>query len=285
MSDATGPIEVVYSAESPLTRPFALLRETAQDLWLSRELAWRLFRRDLGAQYRRSYFGYAWIVAPPLVNTLIWVFLSSQQILQVGDTGAPYPLFVLTGILLWETFVSALQAPLTAVSGAIPLITKLNFPREALLLAALGQALVNAGVRLALLACAFLWFGVAPQAGWLLAPVVVLGLIVLGFAIGQTLLPASLLYHDISRALSASTAIWFFLTPIVYPPPAAWPARLVNWVNPVSPLLCAARELCLGQPLTQPQAVLATLLASGLLFGLSWLLFRITLPEVVARIS
>ena len=283
MSEA--PTEVVYSAESPLTRPLALLRETARDVWRSRELAWRLFRRDLGAQYRRSYLGYAWIVAPPLVNTLIWVFLSAQQILQVGDTGVPYALYVLTGILLWETFVSALHAPLNGVSGAIPLITKLSFPREALLLAALGQALINAGVRLLLLGCAFVWFGVAPHTGWILAPLVVLGLIVLGFAIGQTVLPASLLYHDISRALTASTAIWFFLTPIVYPPPAAWPARLVNWVNPVSPLLCAARELLLGQPLSQPQALLATLLASVLLFGLSWLLFRVTLPEVVARIS
>jgi lipopolysaccharide transport system permease protein len=58
-----------------------------RDLLASRELAWRLLVRNLSAQYRQSWLGYAWAFLPPLFTTAIWVFLQSQQVLGVGDTG------------------------------------------------------------------------------------------------------------------------------------------------------------------------------------------------------
>ncbi|MGE3804709.1 MAG: ABC transporter permease [Gemmataceae bacterium] len=227
---------VCYTPQSPLRQPLVLIRAMVSDLCRARELAWRLFLRDTRALYRQSLLGYFWAVAPPLASMSIWVFLHEQNILQVGDTGMSYPLFVLTGLVLWETFVAALNAPHASVSSAAALLAKINFPREALLLAGLGQVLFNTAIRVAVLAAVFAWYRPElPATAWL-APFGLLALLAFGFALGLLLAPLGMLYHDVGRFVSMGTGVLFFLTPVVYPAPAAWPASLLATANPVSPL-------------------------------------------------
>ena len=39
--------------------------------------------------------------------------------------------------------------------------------------------------------------------------------------IGLLLIPLSLLYGDVQRILSIGIGLWFFVTPVIYPKPAA----------------------------------------------------------------
>ena len=63
--------EVVYSAESQLRSPARFAAETWADLRVSPRLAWRLFPHSLRANYRRSWLGYLWLLAPPGVAALL----------------------------------------------------------------------------------------------------------------------------------------------------------------------------------------------------------------------
>ena len=47
----------IYSPEPLLGHPVTLIKNIIKDLLAGRELAWRLFIRDLSAQYRQTYFG------------------------------------------------------------------------------------------------------------------------------------------------------------------------------------------------------------------------------------
>src|SRR5688572_16781711 len=107
--------ETVYTPDSELLNFGALLRNMGRDLLASRELAWRLLVRNISAQYRQSLLGYAWAFVPPIFTSLIWIFLQSQKVLGVGDTAMPYVVFVITGTVLWQTFVEALNSPLQMV--------------------------------------------------------------------------------------------------------------------------------------------------------------------------
>ena len=91
----------IYPPDSALTDPRRLFREMVGELRDSRELAMALFRRDLKAQFRQSILGYAWLFFPPIATTLVWFFLNSSGVVQVADTGMPYPAFVMIGTLLW----------------------------------------------------------------------------------------------------------------------------------------------------------------------------------------
>ncbi len=275
----------VYSPDSELLSPSRLLSGMFRDLSASRELAWRLFVRNISAQYRQSLLGYFWAFIPPLFTTMIWVFLNSQNILDVGDPGMPYPLFVLTGTVLWQTFADALDSPLKMVSESKPMLAKINFPREALILTSFGLVLFNFVIRLVLLVAVFAWYKISPPTSILLVPIGVFALILLGMMIGLLLTPFGILYHDIGRAIAIGTQAWFFLTPVIYPPPqSSWAATLVN-LNPVTPLLQTTREwLITGETTLLPGFFWVTGISLIMLFA-GWVIFRIAMPHLIARMS
>jgi lipopolysaccharide transport system permease protein len=229
--------------------------------------------------------GYAWAFVPPIFTSLIWIFLQSQKVLGVGDTGMPYVVFVITGTVLWQTFVEALNSPLQMVNESKSMLTKINFPREALILAGVGQVLFNFAIRALLLVAVMLYFHVTPNASLLLVPLGVLALIGLGVSIGLFLTPIGMLYQDIGRGLGFATAAWFFLTPVIYPVPKASFAATLIELNPVTPLLVTTREwLVIGQSSMLP-GFLWVSVGSLILLLFACVQYRIAMPHLISRMS
>lgn len=277
--------ETVYSPDSELLSFRKLLRSMWSDLLASRELAWRLLVRNISAQYRQSLLGYAWAFVPPVFTSLIWIFINSQNIMNIGDTRIPYPVFVLTGTVLWATFTESLNGPLQMVNESKAMLSKINFPREALILTAIGQVLFNFSIRALLLVFVIFWFDVPLHSSLLLVPLGVIALIALGIAIGLLLTPLGMLYNDVGRALSFGTQALFFLTPIIYPvPQASWAATLIK-LNPVTPLLVSTRDwLTLGQA-SQLYGFTWVCLISVVLLFVAWVMYRIAMPHLISRMS
>jgi lipopolysaccharide transport system permease protein len=277
--------EVVYCPDSSLQSPGKMFAAIWHDIVLSRDLAWRMFVRDIKGAYRQSFFGYAWILLPPIASMLMFGFLQRHHVLNVGHTDIPYPAFVLTGTLLWEAFAGAIGAPMAAVGGASAMLTRLNFPRESLLLTAAYHIFFTLGIKFLLLIPVYVIFQVPLHPSLLAGPLVVLALVLLGFSAGLWLVPLGLLYQDVGRILGLALGIGFLITPVVYPPPAAGLGRLLNSLNPVAPLLTTGRELLAGQPLSQLAAACVITGLSLIVFLLGLALYRIAMPHLVARMS
>jgi lipopolysaccharide transport system permease protein len=256
-----------------------------RDTLAGRELAWRLFVRDVSAQHRQSLLGYLWLLVPPLITMSIWVLLRSQGIIGIGETEIPYPVYVLTGLVIWEAFKGALNSPSTMIDQSSSLLPKVNFPREALLIAGLGHVGLGLAVRLLLLVLVFLWFRMPVSATVLLAPLGLIAVISLGYGIGLLLVPAGMLFRDVGRALTAGIGLWFFLTPVVYPAPTGRTALYINRLNPVSPLLIGTREMLTTGSVTRPADFALAGAVAVLLFVLGWVLFRLATPHLVARLG
>ena len=277
--------EVVYAATPLLREPLMLLRNMARDLIDSRHLAYRLLIRSLRSQYRQSLLGYFWVVIAPIAATGGVLFLSKQNVLQTVETTVPYGLYVFSGILLWQIFTDSYQRPIQWLWTFRSVMGRVNFPREALILGALCEVLIQAGIRVVMLCFVLVWFGSGIGATFLFAPLAILSLIGFGLVVGLVLAPISLLYGDVERGMNLAMVFWFLMTPVVYNPPTGWPASLLNQVNPVSPLIVTARELVFGMPLTQliPFLVVSTFVMATLF--VSWLLFKLALPHLVERVS
>jgi lipopolysaccharide transport system permease protein len=265
--------------------PGQLIKSMWRDLLRSRELAWRLFIRDVNAQYRQSLFGVVWAFIPPIITSLIFIFLNSRRVITFGDVGIPYPAFVLVGTILWQLFSESLNAPLKSVTLAQPLLAKVNFPREALILSAFYLVIFNALIKSVVLAGVVLLFGLQPAWGVVLAPLLILAIIVLGISLGLLVTPLGLLYTDVTTSLPIIVQLLFFVTPVVYPPPQTFPFSLIGVLNPISPFIIAGRDLItLGTISNLTEVLIVSGLILVLLF-VSWIIYRVALPILIERIS
>ena len=280
------PIPIsIYTPVSQLTEPGRLFREMLRDVIISRELAWRLLVRNISSRYRHTLFGYVWAFLPPLMAAGVFVFLQKTGHFIVGQTQVPYAVFVLAGLILWQSFADAVHAPLRLVQQSHSILTKVNFPRESLILAGLGEVLFASLIRLVLMGLALLWFGVGLPWTAIWFPFGVFALIGMGIALGLLITPVAVLYHDVGQALPLVLYLWMFLTPVVYPASAKWPGSLVVLLNPVSPVLDTTRDWLLsGSPhYLSGFFVICGLTVLALLAG--WLLFRLALPILIERMS
>jgi len=255
------------------------------DLLASRELAWRLFVRNTSARYRQTFLGYFWAVAPPIVATTLFVFLRRGGLFVTAETTVPYAVFLLAGMVLWQTFADAVTAPLRMVNQSKAMLTKINFPREALLLAGLAEVLFSFLIRAVPLVAVLAWYRVVPPPTALLAPLGLLALVGAGVAIGLALVPIAVLYQDVEQALGAALSLWIFVTPVLYPPPVNFPGTLTMTLNPIGPVLDTVRAwLLTGHPGHLAGFAWVSLGTAVVLFA-SWLLYRLALPILIERMS
>ncbi|HEV2865229.1 MAG TPA: hypothetical protein VGX37_01825 [Allosphingosinicella sp.] len=271
--------ETVYRAAPELSHPAGFFARAATDLRRSFAIAWRLFGAGLRARHRRSLLGYVWLFVPAAAATAICVYLQSHRVFGVGPTALPYAVHVLAGMVLWQVFVDALNAPLQQLSASRQMIGRTPVPHEAVVLGGVFEVALNALVRLVVLAVVILAFGIVPAPSAALLPLAMVSLALLGLALGLFAAPLGLLYDDVRSGLLLVATVWFFLTPIIYPPTGSGLLRF----NPVTPLIETGRGWILG-PGTAPGFFLVVGLS---LLGLiaAWFVYRLARPHVVARLG
>lgn len=275
----------IYSPESLIAEPKRLLREMWNELIGSRELAWALFLRDFKALFRQSALGYVWLFVTPLMTTTLWFLLNSSGVINVADTGMPYPAFVLIGSLLWEAFQQSLNTPLQKLQESKAMLVKLNFSRLAPILAGFYDTCLQSIVRLILLVPVFLFVDLNWTWTILLFPVGYFALMLLGGALGLLLAPIGMLYNDVARAIGMVLRLGMYATPVVYPIGAVGLIGFLNTINPVTYLLSLTRALLTGAPIDPGIIPLSlAVLAGSLIIGfIAWVMFQLTLPYIIER--
>jgi lipopolysaccharide transport system permease protein len=275
----------VYSPEPLLGKPSALLKSIARDLNAGRELAWRLFIRDMSAQYRQTILGYVWAFLPPLVASSTFIFLNSQGIVKIDTGGLPYPAFVMIGTLLWQVFVDAVSNPSQSLVAAKPMLAKINFPREAILMGGMYMVIFNFLIRLLLVAIVMVIWKIPVDTKLMFFPVAVVGLMVCGMAFGLLLAPLGALYGDIAKGIPIIMQIWMLLTPVVYPARTTGLAGVLATWNPISPIIVTARECLTAHTFSVlPAFGVVTVLSFVVLF-IGLVGFRIAMPHLIARMG
>ena len=251
----------------------------------ARHLAWRFFLRDTRAAHRQSLLGYFWVLLPPLANTLVWVILNKSDVVRIDSGGVPYPVFVLTGTILWAAFNGSLMAMLGTINEGKPLLSKINFPQESLVYKGFLKSMLEAGIPALLLIPAVFFYGVGWQGGILLFPLALIAALLLGCAIGLILTPIAALYHDVSRGMQLALRFGFFLTPIIFPLPAEGLPRLLMLINPVTPILVTGRAWLTGSGDAMTAAFLAAAAICLVLIVFGLVIYKVALPTLIERLS
>jgi lipopolysaccharide transport system permease protein len=256
-----------------------------RDFPQSRSLAWRMLLRDVRAAYRQSVLGYTWMLLPPLANTLIWVFLTQQELVAIDSGDVPFTVFVLTGNILWAAFNGAVMEMLSILHTARGTLSKVNFPHEALVMTAFGKSVLNGLVPALLLIPAIFCYGIECQAAMVLFLPGLVGTLFLGGVMGLIFVPMAALYTDIGRGVQLALRLGFFLTPVIYPMPmSGWSHTLLS-CNPVTSVLVSSRSWLLGSGPTMLPEMIIVLLVNGAMFVAALIAYKVAMPHIIERLN
>lgn len=264
---------------------FGLTKDMLKDLIGSHFLAFQFAKRDISSQYRQSYLGILWLFLTPVVSAMVWIFLNSSGTLNIPDTGIPYPIYVFSGTLIWSILIEAINSPTTSTNASRSLLTKINFPKEALVLSGVYKLLFNSSIKVILLIVLVFLFGIGFHWSLLLFPIALLCAVLVGTAIGLFLTPIGLLYNDISRLVTMSLSFIMYLTPVVYNIPETGIMKVVMTYNPFTPLIMTTRDLAVGQSPEFLNYFFGLTVVGACLLILSLVIYRVSIPVIVERLS
>ena len=267
------------------TKIAKLFKESFHDIIGSRFLAKQLAVRDIKAQYRQSYLGIVWAFITPLTTAFVWIFLNATGTIQLTDTGVPYPVYAFSGTLLWSILKDAINSPTSSTNAAKGMMSKINFPKEALILSGIYKLLFNSSIKIILLIVFIFAFGVGFHASLFLFPIAILGIVLIGTTIGLFLTPIAMLYKDIGKIVSMGLGLLMYLTPVVYVIPKEGMMKTVMEWNPFTPIIVTARDVFFGTDPVFLTYFLVVLLISVPLFFIGLLFYRISIPIIVERMS
>src|SRR4051812_32699817 len=99
-----------------------------RELWRYRELFYFFTWRDVKVKYKQTVLGFLWAILQPLMMMVIFTFFFGKA-LSIPSQDLPYPVFVFSGLLLWNAFSSGLTNAANSMINNSGIIKKIYFPR------------------------------------------------------------------------------------------------------------------------------------------------------------
>ena len=232
----------------------------------------QLTSRELKRRYARSTLGVLWSVLNPLLSMAVLSLIFSQLFRRSIEN---YPIYYLTGSILWQAFTGATTSAMTALADNKPLLLRVKFPMELFLLARVYTALVNLGYSLVAYGVMLAVFRVTPKWTMLLTPAVILGLFLFSLGLSYMLAAAYVFFGDVKHLYTVALTLWMYCSAIFYPVEQLQGfIRVVIRLNPLYAYIHCLREaVMLGQLPNWMETVQMAVCSVGM-YLLGWLVFR-----------
>jgi lipopolysaccharide transport system permease protein len=240
-----------------------------RDLWMARQLIWTLALRDISVRYKQSAIGVSWALFRPLVTMVAFTIVFERIAQLPSDGNLPYSLMVLAGIVPWMFFSTSLSDATNSLISNSNLIEKVFFPRLALPISSLSNALLELLISTALLLIVMLVYGV--EFRWTLALLPAFGALALFGSVGLGIWCAAInvRYRDIRFIVPFLIQLGLYVTPIGFSSqlvPDQW--KPIFYLNPMAIVVDGFRwSINPGSiSLYWPGLISSTLICSALLY-------------------
>ncbi len=199
-------------------KPPSHIRLGAKELWDYRELFFYFAVRDIQVKYKQTVLGFLWAILQPLLMMVVFTVFFSR-VLNTPSDGLPYPLFVLSGLILWGLFSNGLMNSSNSMVTNSNIIKKIYFPRMIIPLSAILSAFFDFLMSLIVYCIVVLYY--APDINWAMLficlPVAILLSIFASLGPGLLLCALNVKYRDFRYVVPFLIQVLLFLTPVIYP--------------------------------------------------------------------
>ena len=173
-----------------------------RELWKDRELFYFFTWRDVKVKYKQAALGILWAILQPLIMMLMFTLIFSKA-LNVSSEGLPYPVFAISGLLIWNIFSSGLLNSANSMIANASIIKKIYFPRLIIPISAILTALVDFFFALIIYAVILLYYHqqVSMLKLFLYLPLSILLTLITTFGLGTFLSALNIKYRDFQYML------------------------------------------------------------------------------------
>lgn len=188
-----------------------------KELWRYRELFYFFTWRDIKIKYKQTALGFLWAILQPLFMMVVFTFFFGKA-LNIPSENLPYPVYVFSGLLIWNMFSSGLTGASNSMVNNASIIKKIYFPRLIIPVSSILVALFDFLMAFVLFAGILIFY--QQPVSWLaifIWPISLLIAIVATLGLGSWLAALNVKYRDFRYVIPFLVQILFFLTPVIYP--------------------------------------------------------------------
>lgn len=249
-----------------------------QYLFVIRELT----SREIKRKYSRSYLGIVWSV----LNPLLMMTVLSMIFTQIFDRAIEnYPIYYLSGYILWHMFTGATNAAMTTLIDNKNMLIKVRLPMEIFVIVRVYTALVNLGYSLIAYIVMLIVFRIQIRVTVLLFPVIILFILMFSLGVSFVLSTAYVFFGDVKHLYSVILTLWMYCSAIFYPVDRLEGViRTVIEFNPIYEYISATRNVVMYGAMPSVTEILKMLIWSVAVLGIGYWIFRRNKNKVMQKI-
>lgn len=213
-----------------------------------------LVARDIKIKYRRSVLGVLWTLLNPLCMMIVLSIVFSNLFKFDIEN---FPLYLLSGQVIFNFFSDATTNSMTAIINNAALIKKVYVPKYLFVLSRIFSSFIN--LMASITAMIIVMLATRTELHWtVILSVIPLTMIVFfSLGVGLILSAITVKFRDIMHLYSVFITALMYLTPVIYPmavlPP--WVKRIVM-LNPITNILMMFRNVMFNNMLPDGWSIL-----------------------------
>lgn len=207
-----------------------------------------LVKRGIKLKYRRSYLGIMWSLLEPLLTMIVLTLIFSNLL---GRGGKEYPVYILSGRLLYSFFSQGTTYALKSIRSNSSMIKKVYIPKYLYPLSGVLFNYIIFIISMLVLALVMTVLGIKPTLYLLQAFVPLLILFLLTLGVGMILSTIGVFFRDMEYLWGVATMLIMYASAIFYYPETILDAQ-TGWIlryNPLFAIISNFRSALFGEPM------------------------------------
>ena len=193
------------------------------------QIAFELFKSSLKNKYSSLQLSIIWDFFDPVLYACVFIFLKSNQSIGFQSEEIPYSLFVISGLMVWQSYVDSLTTPLHLLRGHSNIIKSRTISPITLIFIGYLNILFNHSIRLSILVLTSIYFGYNLMDSLIVILLTIPGLLFFG-GLGFLLGPFTFMLSDLEKFITYMIRPLMFVSGVIFP----INIELVKLFNPFS---------------------------------------------------
>ena len=249
-----------------------------QYFFVIRELTAREIRR----KYARSVLGILWSVLSPLLNMVVMSLIFSTMFKRDIIN---FPIYYLTGRVIWDLFSGATNSAMTALVDNKGLLIRTKIPKQVFIMSRVYTALTNFGYTMIAYVIMIIVFQVEPSFNMVLLLADIFMVMLFSVGISYILATAFVFFADIKHLYGVLLTLWMQLSAIFYP--AERLPDIMQQIlsfNPIYTMIYFARICVMEGEIPPLRLWLINGLSAVISFGLGQIVYRLNKNKIMVHI-